>query len=61
MTKIELDPKEIEQNLGFLTSIYNKYSPSPEDYERIKQSCTKKLFSKSQNLATYGMFILTRK
>lgn len=56
MAKIELDPKEIEQNLGFLTSIYNKYSPSPEDYERIKQSCAKKLFSKSQNLATYGMF-----
>lgn len=48
--------EETEQNLKLLTSIYSRYSPSVKDYEKIEQSCAKKLFSKSQNGATYGMF-----
>lgn len=48
--------EEIEKNLEFLTSVYNKYSPSANDYEKVERTCAKKLFSKSQNGSTYGMF-----
>lgn len=47
---------KLEQNIELLYSIMKKYSRYPEDYEEIRENCAKKLFSKSQNATTYGMF-----
>ena len=46
----------VSQNLELLNMIGQKYSPSKNDYEKIKEKCAKKVFSKSKNGTLYGMF-----
>ena len=47
---------KLKRDIELLNSISQKYAMYPEDYEEIKGLCAKKLFSKSKNGSTYGMF-----
>ena len=47
---------KLKENIELLNSIMQKYPLYPEDYEEIRAACAKRLFSKSKNGTTCGMF-----